>query len=81
MKNGKKSYPAKNIKLFIQFWIGDKEQFIDNPSGKILMDGSYRPGPQGLNELRSLLVRFFEKVIRLILDLTSKISEANSEKD
>lgn len=80
MKNGKYSSPQKKIKLFVQFWIGDNDQVTDNPSGKISMDGSYQLGPQGLRELRSMLIRFFEKVIRLILDLTNKVSEINAGK-
>ena len=81
MRNEKKSSPVKKIKLFVQFWIGDNEQAADNPSGKISMDGSYRLDPQGLKELYFTLIRFFEKVVRLIIDLTNKLSEANSEKD
>ena len=81
MKNGKKNSPAKKIKLFVQFWIGDNDQVTDNPSGKISLDGSYQLGPQGLRDLRSTLIYFFEKVVRLIIDLTNKLSEANSEKD
>lgn len=81
MKNGMGEARIQKIVLFVQFWIGDNEQVAKNPSGKIWLEDSYSLEPGVLTNLRSTLIYFFEKVIRLIIDLTDKVSEPNSDID